>query len=579
MKIAAILTVFWGILSVDTVLSAPLALSFKHETGEGPLLADSVRYKTSAQESFSVTRLSYLLSEFALKNAAGDWVTVPDSQVFVDVVGRKTEAQFSNVPDGEYKAIAFHVGPDKKVNHGDPNRYRPGHPLNPNTNRLHWDWQSGYIFLALEGHWRAPEATDLQGYSLHFARSENRVRVELPLDLDLRSPAQVTLTLNADRVIEGLSFAKDGATTHSQEGDPVSERMKKNLPASFGVAGIRKAERRTFAKPANAPKPIDLPENPTPYPLTLPRTVSLPPLPLDNPLIKERVDLGERLFNESLFSVNETLSCASCHMKGSGFAENRPISPGVFGRGSGRNSMTIVNMAWKSSFFWDGRVKTLREQALHPIVSKVELGNTLENVIAKLKAHDEYPALFKKAFGSGAITPENIALALENFMLVQTSFDSKFDRALKGEDKLTDEEQRGMELFFTEYEPRMGKRGADCFHCHGGPLFTDNGFHNNGHGNPSRDPGLEKITKKASDRGKFSTPTLRNIEATFPYMHDGRLRTLEAVVDHYDRGFRKSPTLDPNLAKHAGGLGLSDADKKALVAFLKTLTDKEYWTD
>jgi len=145
---------------------------------------------------------------------------------------------------------------------------------------------------------------------------------------------------------------------------------------------------------------------------------------------------------------------------------------------------------------------------------------------------------------------------------------------MAGLTQLTPEEQRGFELFMTEYEPRMGQRGADCFHCHGAPLFTDHQFHNNGLDSSPKDPGRQKVTGKDSDMGKFATPTLRNIALTAPYMHDGRFKTLEEVIDHYSSGVQRSPTLDPNLAKHPiEGIGLTSADQKALVSFLKTLTD------
>jgi cytochrome c peroxidase len=268
------------------------------------------------------------------------------------------------------------------------------------------------------------------------------------------------------------------------------------------------------------------------------------------------------------------LSCSSCH-QGGVLSDPRRFSPGVDGGHGGRHSMPLFNLAWKDRFFWDGRAPSLRAQALMPIQDHLEMDESLENVTAKLKADTGYPALFSKAFGSGAITAENLGLAIENFLLTRLSFDSKFDRAMKGRGVLSDEEQRGMELFFTESEPRLGKLGADCFHCHGGALFTDHGFHNNGLATTD-DIGLEKVTGMSSDRYKFSTPTLRNIALTAPYMHDGRFATLEEVIDHYNSGFTRNETLDPNLAKHPKGLGLTDDDKKALVAFLKTLSDPKF---
>jgi cytochrome c peroxidase len=236
--------------------------------------------------------------------------------------------------------------------------------------------------------------------------------------------------------------------------------------------------------------------------------------------------------------------------------------------------MTLLNLAWKNSFFWDGRATSLRQQVLMPVQEHDEMDESLANVANKLSSNSAYPPLFQKAFGSPKINPEKIALALEQFILTLTSYRSKFDLAMAGLTKLTPEEQRGFELFMTEYEPRMGQRGADCFHCHGGALFTDSQFHNNGLDVSPIDPGRAKVTGRDGDLGKFSTPTLRNVDLTGPYMHDGRFKTLEEVIEHYSSGVQPSPTLDPNLAKHpAEGIQLSSPDKKALVAFLKTLTD------
>jgi cytochrome c peroxidase len=189
----------------------------------------------------------------------------------------------------------------------------------------------------------------------------------------------------------------------------------------------------------------------------------------------------------------------------------------------------------------------------------------------------DYPALFAAAFGSPEITSEKIGLALEQFVLTLTSFDSKFDRAMKGEVQLSEEEKQGFELFITENDPRRGQFGADCFHCHGGPLFQSQTFANNGLDATFSDQGRAKVSGKDADFGKFATPSLRNVALTAPYMHDGRCKTLEEVVEHYSTGVKRSSTLDPNLAKHPdGGLQLSSQDKRALVAFLKTLTDERF---
>ena len=208
-----------------------------------------------------------------------------------------------------------------------------------------------------------------------------------------------------------------------------------------------------------------------------------------------------------------------------------------------------------------------------PIQDPTEMDETLDRVTAKLAKKDDYPPLFRAAFGSEEITAEKLSLAVENFLLTLTAYDSKFDRALRGQSTLDGDEQRGFELFMTDYEPRTGQRGADCFHCHGGPLFSDHQFHNNGIA--SGDAGRFNVTRNEADRGKCVTPSLRNIARTAPYMHDWRFTTLKEAVAHYSSGVHRSATLDPNLAKHPeGGLQLSAEDRRALAAFLRTLSDE-----
>lgn len=543
-----------------------LHLNFVSEIEGRPLIIDSLRYKNSSSETFSITRLDWLATGFSLTTASGETLVIPEMTAFVP--NRGTTLTLPGLPAEKITAITFHIGPDKKTNHSDPATYTANHPLNPNLNNLHWDWQGGYIFAAIEGHWRAPDQKLPGGFAYHFARDPNRTAVTLPIDINLRHETRLTIALDPQILLTGLSFSKDGATTHSAEGDPVSARIKSNLQAAFRIAGIEKGGIPT---PPNPPAPIDLPANPKGHPITLPKHIPLPALPTDNPILTTRVALGEKLFHEPKLSRTNSISCATCH-EGETLSDPRTLSPGVDGKNTGRHSMPLFNLAWKSSFMWDGSAPTIRDQAMIPIQDHREMGETLENVVEKLSADPAYAPLFAAAFGSGNITSDNIGLAIENFLLTRLSFDSKLDRSIKGEAILTEEEQRGFELFFTESEPRLGKRGADCFHCHGGALFTDHGFHNNGLAT-TNDVGLEKTTGKPSDRYKFSTPSLRNIALTAPYMHDGRFATLEEVIAHYNSPVKRSETLDPNLAKHQKGLGLSDADVKALVAFLKTLTD------
>jgi cytochrome c peroxidase len=334
------------------------------------------------------------------------------------------------------------------------------------------------------------------------------------------------------------------------------------------------------------PRPLYLPAKFTPYEFKMSATFPIPDLPRDNPLTVERVELGKALFFDKRISINDRQSCADCHDPAKAFTDGRRTARGAEGDFGPRNSMPLFNLAWKRAFFWDGRASSLREQVLQPIQNPVEMHQTLTNLVVKLAQaagppdSPDYPARFAAAFGSPEITAEKISLALENYLLTLTSFDAKFDRVLRGEEKFTAGEQRGFELFSTEYDPRTGQYGADCFHCHGGPLFQSQAFANNGSDGAMLDIGREKVTGKAADRGKFAVPSLRNIALTAPYMHDGRFRTLEEVVEHYSTGVVRSLTLDPNLAKHPdGGVPLSASDKRALVAFLNTLTDERFLAD
>lgn len=543
-----------------------LGIRFVHEIQGKPLILDSLRHAGEHEEAYSITRLDWLATEFSFRTKSGKELQHADGLAFVS--GHGAALTLCDLPNETITSISFHVGPDPKINHSNPAAHPAAHPLNPNVNRLHWDWQGGYIFMAVEGHWRVKGQKQPEGFAYHLARDPNRVKVTLPLEANLTEPSSVTIALDVGKLLAGLSFAKDGATTHSAEGDPIACRMKANLTGAFRVASVK---RMGVPVAEEAPAPIDLPAKPVGHRMTFPRHIPLPALPTDNPLLNSRVKLGEMLFHDKRLSRNHTISCASCH-QGEAMADARTFSPGVDGKLSRRHSMPLFNLAWKQRFFWDGRAASLREQVLMPIEDHQEMDESLERVANKLKADESYRQAFRAAFGSGEVTSQNISLALENFLLSRLSLDSKYDQFLKGRARLSAVEQRGFELFFTESEPRLGKRGADCFHCHGGTLFSDHGFHNNGLAS-LEDFGLEEATGKVSDRRKFATPSLRNIALTAPYMHDGRFATLEEVIDHYNSPPTLSPTLDPNLAKHPQGLGLSEQDKAALVAFLKTLTD------
>ncbi len=563
------------ILSARASLASTLEIDVRHTFGDAPLLLDSLRYQNAAGETLSVTRLSYLLASFALEREDGKWVEISDHYAWMDAARQRTSVRFEDAPSGKFRALRFHIGPDAKANTGDPAALAADHPLNPNLNGLHWSWQTGYIFLAVEGLFRAA-TPDLKGYALHLARNPNRTRVSLAAPLDLTHDAAVLLDFDLGTLFNAprpLSFVRDGVATHSRDGDPVAASLVANISGAFRVTQILSST-PAISQPAPV-KPLYLPEKFTPYRFTMSSTFPVPALPRDNPLIEERVALGKTLFNETALSRDGTLSCATCHVANFAFTDPRRFSIGVRAQTGTRNAMPLFNLAWKTSYFWDGRAPTLRAQALMPIEDHTEMDETLARVTGKLAADPKYPSLFAAAFGTEEITAEKLGLAIEQFLLTLTAYDAKFDRALRGQAALNDDEKRGFELFMTEFDPRTGQRGADCFHCHGGPLFSDHQFHNNGLTPIDSDPGRLRVTNLESDRHKFATPSLRNVARTAPYMHDGRFTTLEEVVAHYSTGVHRSATLDPNLAKHPeGGLHLDDADQRALVAFLKALSEE-----
>lgn len=309
-----------------------------------------------------------------------------------------------------------------------------------------------------------------------------------------------------------------------------------------------------------------------------------PPDFADNPLTVEGVELGRMLFYEKLLSQDNSISCASCHKQENGFSDPDKFSKGVGGSLGKRQAMSVFNMAWHTNeFFWDGRAHLLRDQSLKPIEDELEMKETLENVIEKLSAEKTYKDQFIRAFGDEAITSERMSLAMEQFMNSIISNQSRYDHYLAGQVTLTESEERGRVLFFAEYNPGFpDESGADCAHCHGGNNFDNNQYMNNGldEEQDQDDIGREEVTENANDKAKFKVPSLRNIEVTAPYMHDGRFTTLEEVVNHYDHGIKISPTVDPALEYSAStGLMLTDQDMKDLIAFLKTLTDDAMLTN
>jgi cytochrome c peroxidase len=561
-----------------SALPATLQIHIAPKVSGQELQPGSLRYQTSANETFSITRVSYLVSDFALQRDDGSWLQLSNTVAWMDFQQNRDSIRLEDIPAGEFRTLHFSVGLNTNLNHADIVSFPATHPLNPNLNGLYWSWQGGFIFLALEGLWRNASG-ELDGWAYHLARDTNCMRVTLAAPLTITNETKLELDFDLATVLNAprpLSFTREGSSTHSRDGDPISAALVKNLPGAFRVHRITQLTREEIA--ATHLAPLYLPKQFTPFEFQMGATFPMPDLPRDNPLTVERVELGQKLFFEKSFSINDRQSCADCHLSEKAFTDGLTTARGAEGVFGPRKTMPLFNLAWKKEFFWDGRAKSLREQVLDPIQNPSEMHQSLTNLVLKLsRTNDSYSPLFTKAFGSPEITMEKITLALENYLLTLTSFDSKFDRVMRGDQTFSAEEQRGFELFSTEYDPRLGQLGADCFHCHGGPLFQSQSFANNGLDATFSDKGRGKVTGWTLDNGKFAVPSLRNVALTAPYMHDGRFKTLEEVIEHYATGVKRSATLDPNLAKHPdGGIPLSPADKHALVAFLKTLTDEKF---
>jgi len=303
---------------------------------------------------------------------------------------------------------------------------------------------------------------------------------------------------------------------------------------------------------------------------TLPAKLDLEEIPLglgprpeskDNPLTEARVQLGRRLFFDPILSGDQTVACVSCHLPDHGFASAEARPRGIRGQVIARRAPSLFNRAFGKSFFWDGRSASLEEQALLPIADPAEMGSSVADAVLRLKGQADYKKAFDAAFDDG-VTGPNLGKAIASFERVILRGDSRVDRFRQNGDHaaLSAEERHGLWIYESK---------GQCWRCHSGRNFTDEEFHNTGvsWGREPLDLGRHKVTKNETDRGKFKTPSLRGVALVAPYMHDGSLKTLEDVVEYYNRGGVENAHRDEKISP----LGLSADELRALVAFLKTL--------
>ncbi len=325
----------------------------------------------------------------------------------------------------------------------------------------------------------------------------------------------------------------------------------------------------------------------------LPAYYSTPPMlnqintQASNPITNEGATLGRVLFYDKNLSINNTIACASCHKQANGFTDPVVKSSGFNGGLTGRNSMSLINAKYyfSESFFWDQRAPILEDQVLMPIQDLVEMGMTLPQLETKLRGLAYYPPLFTKVFGDATISSERVARALSQFIRSIVSFQSKYDAGRSTFPvpppppatpfpNFTAQENRGKEIFLSPI--------GGCAPCHGSEAFTATVAQNNGLDLVTVDRGFGAVQNNTAQDATFKVTSLRNVELTAPYMHDGRFATLEQVVEHYSSGIRNHPNLSPPLKLPNGQprlTNLSPPDKAALVAFMKTLTDVNVTTD
>jgi cytochrome c peroxidase len=304
---------------------------------------------------------------------------------------------------------------------------------------------------------------------------------------------------------------------------------------------------------------------------------NFPPLAYNmanNPVTEKGFELGKKIFYDGRLSSDGVVSCSFCHIQEDAFTHHgHTFSHGV-GDGIGtRNAPPIQNMAYQSQFFWDGAVNHIELLSMAPISNELEMNGDVVTIINMMKNDTAYKKLFKQAFDDGAVNSENMLKALAQFMTMLTSSNSRFDKYRRNEigGDLSTDELEGYTLF-----------NQKCVSCHATDIFTDNSFRNNGLPiNPAiDDTGRFRVTELAQDRYKFKVPSLRNIEKTAPYMHDGRFYTLDAVLNHYSSGVVNTQNLDASLNTNGTlGIPLNATEKTKLVAFLKTLTDNEFLTN
>lgn len=574
-----------------------LEVRFRAVAGSEAIVADDLRYTNAAGNTFSVTKFEILLTRLVLVGPDGSTTPVADV-AGIDLLDADARTLAAiGVDGGTYEALRFQWGvraEDNQLGFLD-------------SSYDTWQWPpmngGGYHCMRLEGLWRDTDA-DL-AFRLHagildrFGRvTDGSIELTVPLQQDVSGDGSAVAL---DVYVDVLSLMNDpvidlSAAWENQDECPLSDATcflgNPSMPSHESQALIRDnvasaVRTRPMPEGEAGPSVVDLTPDvvyDSPVYIGIDRAITIPtmPAPEDNPSTQEGIALGRRLFHDTILSSNREQSCATCHLQGAAFADPRRVSRGATGATGTFNAPALINMGWTEApgnggtshagFFWDGRSPSLEDQALHPVPNPIEMNLPWDQAIERIQSDPRYPALFGAAFPGQEITPDLVTKAIAQFERSLLSFDSKYDRVMRGEENFTPEEARGFGAFIGET--------ADCFHCHGDSFFLqdrgDLAFANNGLDSMPK-PGLFAVTGDERDRGKFRTPTLRNVQYTAPYMHDGRFATLEQVIDHYSEGVAlDSPNLDVNVRIRAERGALDEQTKSDLIAFLKTLSDPSF---
>jgi cytochrome c peroxidase len=498
------------------------------------------------------------------------------------------------IPDGNYRGVRFTLGLPFELNHANPTV--AASPLN--VSAMFWAWQTGYRFVKID--LSTASAAQSAGFPIHLGSGGCVSRSMTTPPAECKFPNTPTIAFDEydpqrDFLVADLAALVRGTNVETNAPNTAPGCMAE--PTDPDCPGVMRA----FGLTGEPQQFLSRRAQPTTFAWDLPAGVPSPVVPDDNPMTIAKVELGRRLFYDKRLSLDETLSCASCHQQARGFADGRARPLGVDHVEGVRNAMGLANVAYLPVLTWaNPSHRRLEQQLLVPLFGErpTELGmiGREQQLFDRLASLPLYRRLFAAAFPEreGRIDLDSVTKAIACFERTLVSFDSPYDRFKRGDEHaISDDARRGEELFFSER--------LECAHCHGSVFFTDNvqhvrlkfpeiAFHNTGlynlDGNgayPADNHGIREVTLDPDDEGKFRTPTLRNVAVTAPYMHDGSLANLADVIRrHYAvKGFAAATGSSPSPLRDSliAGFEISDAEVDSLVAFLASLTDDRFLTD